>query len=78
MVSSYEFRMLVSVSIDPDIITALNADARCAVISGRRNHQPVNCIGAPAAQGGAPRSELLFTVCSVHAHLVSDPRPITA
>jgi len=65
----------------PDIITALNADAdldRCAVTSGTPQPPGHELRRRPGGRGWRPRTDQRFRVCSAHAHLVSDPRPIVS
>lgn len=50
----------------------------CAVITGKRNQPAYNCPSEPTTIGGAPNTDRLFHVCTAHAYLVSDPRPVTA
>lgn len=65
----------------PAHIVGLRAAAgphECAIIAGKRNHRVLYCPGAPAVIGGAPHTEQLFSVCSPHAYLVTNPHTITA
>ena len=64
-----------------DVITALRLDAaddECAVTGGKRHQRGANCTNPPTTIGGTPDPKIdqEFRVCTAHAWLVSDPRPI--
>lgn len=64
----------------PHDIVGLRGDAgpnECAVIAGKRNQRATHCTGTPTTVGGAPGTDQLFSVCTPHAYLVSNPRPTT-
>ncbi len=64
----------------PYDIVGLRGDTspvECAVIAGKRNQRALNCANTPTTVGGAPGTDKLFTVCTPHSYLVSNPRPIT-